>query len=181
MSKVRSETVDPLQIQVFHAFNRCVRRTFLCGVDALSGRDYSHRKQWLRERLEFLLSIFAFDLATYAIMSNHYHLVLRSRPDVVSSWTDEEVVYRNLRLQGKRWFRPSGEERSTTQAEVERIVQDREEVTRIRSKLSDLSHLMAYLNENISKQGNKEDEATGAFWEGTFEADTLDDEESILA
>ncbi|QDT05819.1 hypothetical protein K227x_42240 [Rubripirellula lacrimiformis] len=32
------------------------------------------------------------------VMPNHLHLVLRSRPDVVASWSDEEVACRWLRL-----------------------------------------------------------------------------------
>jgi hypothetical protein len=34
------------EIQVFHLANRCVRRTYLCGRDEETGRDYSPRKQW---------------------------------------------------------------------------------------------------------------------------------------
>ena len=57
-----------------------VRRAFLCGEDAVSGKSYDHRKQWIRERLEFMASIFAIDLLTYTVLSNHLHLVMRSRP-----------------------------------------------------------------------------------------------------
>ena len=31
-------------------------------------------------------------------MSNHMHLILRTRPDVVQEWSDEEVAFRWLRL-----------------------------------------------------------------------------------
>ena len=34
------------EVQVFQLVNRCVRRTYLCGRDEETGRDYSHRKQW---------------------------------------------------------------------------------------------------------------------------------------
>ena len=64
----RCEVVDPTQVQIFHVFNRCVRRAFLCGVDSVSGRDYSHRKDWLQSRMEYLTGVFAFDIATFAIM-----------------------------------------------------------------------------------------------------------------
>ena len=34
------------QLQVCHLVNRCVRRTYLCGQDEETCRDYSHRKPW---------------------------------------------------------------------------------------------------------------------------------------
>jgi hypothetical protein len=166
---------------VLHVFNRCVRRAFLCGVDSVSGRDYSHRKDWIRQRLEFLTGIFAFDIATYAVMSNHFHLVVRSRPDIVASWTDEEVSIRNLRLQGKAWFRQDGTPRKSTAAEIERMIRHPEELQRLRRKLSDLSSLMSYFDRNLANRANREDEVTGAFWEGTFRAELIHDEASLLA
>ena len=39
----------------------------------------------IRDRLEFLASVFAIDVLTYTVLSNHLHLVLRSRPDVAAS------------------------------------------------------------------------------------------------
>jgi hypothetical protein len=30
----------------------------------------------------------------FAILSNHFHLVLRNRPDVVAAWSDSEVASR---------------------------------------------------------------------------------------
>jgi hypothetical protein len=41
-----------------------------------ASRDYSHRKAWVLEPLAELSSIFSIDLCAYAVMSNHYHLVL---------------------------------------------------------------------------------------------------------
>ncbi len=36
------------------------------------------------------------DLLGTAIMSNHFHLVLRSRPDAVQTWDDTEVARRSV-------------------------------------------------------------------------------------
>src|SRR5262245_24306966 len=80
----------------YHVVARCVRRAWLCGYDAYAGKDYSHRKTWILRRLRQLADIFAIDLCAYAIMSNHYHLVLRvdrqriarcSQAEVVTRWT----------------------------------------------------------------------------------------------
>ena len=97
MSKRRSEVVDPTAVQILHIINRCVRRAFLCGVDSVSGQDYSHRRQWLQDRLEYLVRHFAIEIATFSIMSNHFHLVVRTRPDIVSTWSDREVAMRNMK------------------------------------------------------------------------------------
>jgi hypothetical protein len=43
------------------------------------GRSFDHRKTWLVERIKFLAGVFAIDIAAYAVMSNHYHLVLHGR------------------------------------------------------------------------------------------------------
>ena len=51
------------------------------------GRDYAHRKEWIRERLEELAAVFAIDICGYAVMSNHIHLVLRVRPDLARGWS----------------------------------------------------------------------------------------------
>ena len=92
--QARGKSMDPAKVQVFHTVQRCLRRAFLCGEDTVSGKSYDHRKQWIRERLEFLASIFAIDLLTYTVLSNHLHLVMRSRPDVVAAWSNQEVVAR---------------------------------------------------------------------------------------
>ena len=44
MALPRSRYVQEGQEGVFHCFSRCVRRAFLYGFDALTRRDFSHRK-----------------------------------------------------------------------------------------------------------------------------------------
>ena len=44
MAIARRNIVDTETPGFYHCTNRCVRRTFLCGIDELSGRDFSHRK-----------------------------------------------------------------------------------------------------------------------------------------
>ena len=80
MALPRSKYVREGQEGVYHCFSRCVRRAFLYGYDALTHRDFSHRKAWLVDRLRYLAAIFAIEVCAYAIMENHYHTILRTPP-----------------------------------------------------------------------------------------------------
>ncbi len=86
----RDEQFVANEVCIVHAVQRCVRRAFLAGVDEISGVDFPFRREWIRRRMESLASVFAVDILTYAVLSNHIHLILRNRPDVVAVWSDEE-------------------------------------------------------------------------------------------
>ena len=94
----RAEQFDPNQVCIVHLVQRCIRKAYLAGFDVSTGIDYSHRREWIRARMERLASVFGMDVLTYAILSNHLHLVARTRPDVVREWSDSEVALRWLRI-----------------------------------------------------------------------------------
>jgi hypothetical protein len=41
-----------------------------------------------------LTGIFAVDLCSYAVMSNHYHIVIRVNPRRAQQWAEKTVTYR---------------------------------------------------------------------------------------
>jgi len=176
----RADLVDPAEVAVFHCINRCVRRCFLCGDDPLTGRNYEHRKVWLEERLKFLAGQFGIDVLGFAIMSNHFHLILRSRPDVVAGWTDFEVAARWLRLCPARKT-AEGEPAEPTTAELDAICNVPTRLAEIRRRLSNISWLMRMIAEPIARRANAEDQASGRFWQGRFRAVRLCDEAAVLA
>ncbi len=164
---------------VYHCFNRCVRRAFLCGHDALTGRDFSHRKAWLVERMRNLATIFAIDVCSYSVMETHYHTILRTRPDVVASWTDREVARRWLTL-----FPRHSSKRGTAdslEAAIDALADCRERIAKLRQRFSSVSWFMGRLNEFIARAANKEDGVKGRFWESRFKCQVLLDEAAIAA
>ena len=76
----RSEIVDASEVGIYHCVSRCVRRAFLCGEDALTGRNFDHRKDWIRDRLQELAGAFAIDVLGFAVLSNHLHVMLAFGP-----------------------------------------------------------------------------------------------------
>jgi len=67
-------------------------------MDPVSGKDYEYRRNWICEFEELLASLFAVEVGFHGEESNHIHLVVRIRPDVVETWSDEEVAQRWLRI-----------------------------------------------------------------------------------
>ena len=98
MTRARNQQVSLDDTPYYHCISRCVRRAFLCGDDPLTGENFDHRKVWLVERVKQLASIFAIDICAYAVMSNHYHLVLYVNQQEAESWTQDEVIQRWTRL-----------------------------------------------------------------------------------
>jgi len=79
----RVEVFAADEIAAVHVMARTARRCFLLGEDAIAGKNYDHRKLWLDDQLVHQARHFGIVLLCQAILSNHIHLVLRSRPDVL--------------------------------------------------------------------------------------------------
>ena len=176
----RVEVFAADEIAIVHVMNRTVRRCFLLGHDPFSGKDFDHRKLWLDEQLIHQAQHFGIDLLCQAILSNHFHLVLRSRPDVVAEWDDSEVARRWLMLCPERRDE-KGKPEVPSEFELNHICNDKARVKIIRSRLSDISWWMRLLSQNIAQRANKEDGERGKFWQARYRAVRLLDETAILA
>jgi len=176
----RREIVREGEVGAYHCVARCVRRAFLCGRDAVSGKSFEHRRGWIRRRLEELAGIFAADVCGYAVMGNHLHVIVRTRPDLAAGWSDEEVAARWWRLFPRRRDE-HGAAAEPEPHELAMLTADPKAAAERRRRLASLSWLMRCLCEPIARRANKEDGCTGRFWEGRFKSQALLDEAALLA
>ncbi|MGL6159458.1 transposase [Microbulbifer sp.] len=163
----------------YHCVSRCVRRAFLCGRDERTGQCFEHRRQWIEDKLLELSQIFALDVCAYAVMGNHYHVVLHVDGAQAAGWELREVVEHWHQLgKGSPLSNRFARNESLDAAELARLT-ELAEVWRIR--LMDISWFMRYLNESIAREANREDQCTGRFWEGRFKSQALLDEKALAA
>jgi len=175
MTYSRSHLVDPAG-GVYHVCSRCVRRAYLCGSDKKLGYDFNHRRDWIEKRILELSEVFPIDVLGFAVMSNHYHIVLQVNPNLVSTWSNTEVAEKWLTLNPRA--RESDEGRALR---FRAIINDPSRLTILRERFASLSWYMRYLNEPLARMANKEDDCKGRFWEGRFKSQRLLDEAAIVA
>ncbi len=179
MPTPRSSLVALDATPYYHCIGRCVRRAFLCGEDVLTGRSFEHRRDWIVTLLAKLSRVFALDVCAYAVMSNHYHVILKVNTACAQSWSLDEVLDRwclifsgHMLVQRYR----AGESMNLSEiAAVEQLA------AKYRTRLADLSWFMRCLNEPIARMANAEDNCTGRFWEGRFKSQALLDEKALIS
>jgi REP element-mobilizing transposase RayT len=179
MTRPRKALISIADTPYYHITSRCVRRAYLCGVDHYSGQSYEHRRQWIVDRIRLLSSLFAIDVCAYAVMSNHYHLVLKLCPEQLENLSDEQIMDRWCALfkgpllvqQYRNGEMLAAAERSTVS----------DIVNVWRAKLASISWFMRCLNQPIARQANLEDKCTGKFWESRFRSQALKTEEALLS
>ncbi|WP_062271109.1 transposase [Endozoicomonas arenosclerae] len=178
MTRARSTLIDPGSTPYYHCVARCVRRAFLCGEDNLTGKSFEHRRQWVVDRLEMLVSIFAIEVCAYAVMSNHYHVVLHINSREVEGWSRDEILKRwTLLFAGPLLVQRYLSGHNLSSSQLRRVDEYTEE---FRLRLKSISWFMRCLNEHLAREANQEDGCKGRFWEGRFKSQALLDEAALL-
>ena len=77
MTRARAQQICCQDTPYYHCISRVVRKAFLGGFHRSTQQDYEHRRKWVLDRLAEIDDVFCIDVCAYAIMSNHYHIVLR--------------------------------------------------------------------------------------------------------
>ena len=179
MTRPRKALISLADTPYYHITSRCVRRAYLCGVDHYSGQNYEHRRQWVVDRIRLLSSLFAIDVCAYAVMSNHYHLVLKLCPEQLNDLCDDQIMDRWCALfKGPLLVQRYRGGEALSGPELETVG----DIVKVwRRKLSSISWYMRCLNQPIARQANIEDKCTGKFWESRFTSQALKTEEALLS
>jgi len=179
MPTARKYQISLSDTPYYHCISRCVRRAFLCGEDPLTGQSYTHRKQWVSDKLAQLANVYAIDVCAYVVMENHTHTLLRINKQKADNWTNDEVIKHWTQLfNGGVLIQRYKAGQCHTASEINKV----HEITQTwRERLTDISWFMRCLNESIARRANAEDKCTGHFWEGRFKSQALLDEQAVLA
>lgn len=179
MTTARKQLVSVDATSYYHCVSRCVRRSYLCGKDAQTGACYEHRRHWIEQKIYELTHVYCIDICAYAIMSNHYHLVVNINKGRATSLSKHDIVERwgkvhKLPVLIQRWLK----NQVLGQAEKEKCA---EIIETWRERLWSLSWFMKELNFDIACKANQEDNCTGHFWESRFKSQALLDEKALAA
>jgi len=179
MARARENLIDLSATPYYHVISRCVRRAFLCGKDRYTGKDYSHRRQWVLDKITLLSGVFSIDIAAYSLMSSHYHLIIRVNREQALAWSQDEVIERWYQLyHGNPLIDLYRKGMIDDEARLNKVA---EIATLWQARLYDISWFMRNLNEGIARQANKEDNCKGRYWEGRYYSQALLDEQALLS
>ncbi len=179
MTYPRAHMVDTENGGCYHVMTRCVRQQRLCGYDPVTGVDFDYRRRWVEDKIHELGKLFAVSVYSYAIMDNHYHIVLAVEPARARRWTDEEVAERWLKVcPGRKPRKPDPASDDTRKAE---LLADPARLSEMRSRLCSLSWFMSQINGPIARRANKEEGRTGRFWDSRFVSQAVLDDAGLLA
>jgi hypothetical protein len=174
MTRARATLIDPANPGAYHLISRCVRRAFLCGDEA------EHRREWIETGIRTQARAFAVDVLTFAVMSNHLHIVVRTDPARVHGWSGREVAER-WGLVFPKIDPETGDVGPWDDAEVDRCANDPAWVEPRRERLASVSWFMRIFKQRIARRANREDGVTGHFWEGRFQSVPLLDDAAVVS
>ena len=155
----------------YHVTSRCVERAFKFD-DADKDRIVGQMRR--------MATFCGVEISTYAVMSNHFHILLHVLPQ--GNLSDEELVSRVAALYGRgkaeilrvSWnaYRSAG-----SKAALNQLTEERKALIR---RMGDLSNFMKELKQWISRDYNKLHERKGTLWEDRFWSCLLEDKRETL-
>jgi putative transposase len=173
VTTARAHLIDESTAGSYHLMSRCIRGSFLCG------NEWEHRRQWICDALREQSKIFALDVLEYAVMENHFHLIVTTHPERARAWTPAMVAERWAQLFPRRDHK--GVPIAADPELLERWANDSEWVHVHRVCLASVSWFMKVMKERIARRANLEEGNKGSFWQGRFKSVALLDQTAVTA
>ncbi len=155
----------------YHVTSRCVDRTFRFDDDD---------KTRIVEQMKRMGRFCGVEIGTYAVMSNHFHILLHVLPP--RELADEELVGRVAALYGseraeKLRVEWASDRRAGDESAMRQLAEERAALLR---RMGDLSQYMKELKQWISRDYNKKVGRKGTLWEERFWSCLLEDSAETL-
>ena len=180
MTRPRYQQILPRVTPYYHVMGRCTQGLSLMGErNPITGENTADRKGWIETHLEHVARAFCIDVCKYALMDNHYHLLLHINMRKAKKLPMAEVIYRwHMMFEGDdlshRYIKKeklTGKERR----QLERLVK------KWRKRLWNISWFMRCFNQYVSYRCNSESGNKGTFWQSRYKIKGLFSYAAILA
>jgi len=173
--KLRRNEIDLTPTCVYHVVSRCVRQLRL-----LAGKEdgQEEAKTLCLGMLASLVEATAVELAGFAVMDNHVHLLLHVDAEKAAKWSAKEVTQRWVKLHPARdgKYRPI----ETPEGYLESLEADSDWVEATRAKLASIPQFMKEFKQVVAQVVNKKVGQTGAFWQGRYKIKAVLDEAQLV-
>jgi putative transposase len=134
----------------YHIISRTIHRQFLMG---------DVEKETLIALIKRYSSLYFVKIIGYCVMSNHFHLLIKSEAD--SHYSDEDIRERVAAFYGK------------SSREAHRTIDE------YRNKLSDISEYVKQIKQAFSWRYNRLHNTTGTFWSERFKSILVEDGQAL--
>ncbi len=175
----RRDIIDKTTVGIYHCYNKVVRGLFLTGYDPVQKKDFSYRRGWIADRVEELAGLFGIDVLFVAFLANHFHLILRNRPDLVKRWSDHEVIRRAIKIFPAK-FRRLGIRGEPNRDQIQKHARNKKLVEDMRERLSDISWFMRQLEQYAARRINEDVGHGGTVWQHRFKSRRILDETGLI-
>ncbi len=133
-------------------------------------------REWMSTRIAAWLDVLAVELLGYALMGNHLHLVVRTRPDFAKSLTLAELRRRWVALSTVSDGQPGLPSAMPVGHQL-----DAEGVAHARAVLSHPGTMLRAVKEGFARRLNRQQGAAGHVWESRYHDVAVVDAGGVLA
>ena len=183
MGRVTRSRLAPVdEVGIYHCYDKTIDDHTLCGIDPKTQVDYSSRRIWITELLQLIASSMMIEIFRFSLMRNHFHLLVRTRPDLSRQLSDQEVVTRMVALCPtcllRRGERPTPK---IIELRIKEALDKPDLIDKYRRLLCDISWAMKIFKQYIAKRCNKELKRPGTYFQGRFKSNRLENAAAVLA